>query len=68
MAWVITFLERGWKVQWMKWPKFCDAVLNKNFEVCKDFSDILVALTPKIQFFKDYKFIAGGFNLATNYM
>jgi hypothetical protein len=33
MAWVLAFLEKGWKVRWMKWDVFFQQVMQNDFEV-----------------------------------
>ena len=54
MAWVITFLNRGWTLQWMTWPMFRDIILVGNFDH--------IFSIPNI------KLMAGGFSLAIDYM
>lgn len=40
MAWVITFLENGWTVQWMSWKGFLKAVTEEDHKVVRDFSEV----------------------------
>jgi hypothetical protein len=54
MAWAIAFLNAGWTHQWIVWKKFVEDILKKNFQSFLSFPNV--------------RLMAGGFNLATDYM
>jgi hypothetical protein len=54
MTWVISFLNAGWTLQWMTWPVFLKTILLGDFNHILNINNI--------------KLMAGGFNLAIDYM